>query len=240
MLQSLTPSNYEHLIRLIHERYDKMSKSYQRIALYLTQNPNDVAVLSVTAIAERCSVHASSVVRFAQALGYDGFKTLQDLFQKRLSTAAPGFEARIKALESELDARMDRSEASFLRDLVVRDIASLQNLLIGNRRLRSREGGDASGKCGGRLPDRAAAVRPRRRAAAIYSDDARQTVRASRSQRRTGDSHGAGDTKNRCVGRHFLPLLCDRGRQHRQRSRQSESAHHRNLGQHAFADREIG
>lgn len=130
MLQSLTPSNYEHLIRLIHERYDKMSKSYQRIALYLTQNPNDVAVLSVTAIAERCSVHASSVVRFAQALGYDGFKTLQDLFQKRLSTAAPGFEARIKALESELDARMDRSEASFLRDLVVRDIASLQSLLL--------------------------------------------------------------------------------------------------------------
>jgi DNA-binding MurR/RpiR family transcriptional regulator len=130
MLQSLTPSDYEQLIRLIHERYDKMSKSYQRIALYLTQNPNDVAVLSVTAIAERCSVHASSVVRFAQALGYDGFKTLQDLFQKRLSTAAPGFEARIKALESELDARKDRSEARFLQDLVVRDIASLQSLLM--------------------------------------------------------------------------------------------------------------
>jgi DNA-binding MurR/RpiR family transcriptional regulator len=130
MLQSPTPSDYEQLIRLIHERYDKMSKSYQRIALYLTQNPNDVAVLSVTAIAERCSVHASSVVRFAQALGYDGFKTLQDLFQKRLSTAAPGFEARIKALESELDARKDRTEASFLQDLVVRDIASLHSLLL--------------------------------------------------------------------------------------------------------------
>ena len=67
-----------------------MSKSYQRIAVYLTQNPNDVAVLSVNAIGERCGVHASNVVRFAQALGYDGFKSLQVLFQKRLSTAAPG------------------------------------------------------------------------------------------------------------------------------------------------------
>lgn len=124
-----TPHDYEELIRLIHDRFAEMSKSYQRIAVYLTQNPNDVAVLSVNAIAERCGVHASSFVRFAQALGYEGFKELQGLFQKRLSTAAPGFEARIKALESELEARTDRSEYGFMRDLVVRDIASLQDLL---------------------------------------------------------------------------------------------------------------
>ena len=130
MLQTTAPADYEALIRVIHERYDDMSKSYQKIAVYLTQNPNDVAVLSVGAIAERCDVHASNVVRFAQALGYDGFKTLQLLFQKRLSTAAPGFEARIKALESELGARKGHSEGAFLHDLVVRDIASLQNLLI--------------------------------------------------------------------------------------------------------------
>ena len=130
MLKTTAPADYEGLIRVIHDRYDDMSKSYQRIAVYVTQNPNDVAVLSVNAIAERCGVHASNVVRFAQALGYDGFKTLQGLFQKRLSTAAPGFEARVKALESELGARKDRSEAGFLRDLVVRDIASLQDLLI--------------------------------------------------------------------------------------------------------------
>ena len=87
------PRNYEELIRLVHDRFDGMSKSYQAISVYLTQNPNDVAVLSVSAIAERCGIHASSFVRFAQSLGYEGFKELQGLFQKRLSTAAPGFEA---------------------------------------------------------------------------------------------------------------------------------------------------
>jgi len=126
---STPPTDYEELIRVIHERHDEMSKSYQRIAVYLTQNPNDVAMLSVQAIAERCGVHASNVVRFSQALGYDGFRTLQGLFQKRLSTAAPGFEARVKVLERELGARKDRSEGAFLRDLIARDIASLQNLL---------------------------------------------------------------------------------------------------------------
>src|SRR4051812_5864357 len=123
------PTDYEDLIQVIHERYDSMSKGYQTIALYLTQNPNDVAVRTVNAIAERCGVHASNFVRFAQALGYSGFKDLQGLFQKRLSTAAPGFEARVKALEDELGSRQDRSEYGFLRDLVVRDVASLQALL---------------------------------------------------------------------------------------------------------------
>lgn len=123
------PADYEELIRLIHDRFDQMSKTYQRIAEYLTQNPNEVAVQSVNAIAAHCDIHASSFVRFAQSLGYSGFKDLQALFQMRLSTAAPGFEARKKALEGELSMREDRSEYGFLRELVVRDIASLQDLL---------------------------------------------------------------------------------------------------------------
>src|SRR5260221_8925374 len=123
------PEGYEELIRVIHERYDQMSKSYQKIALYLTQNPNDVAVHSVNAIGKRCGVHASSLVRFAQALGYDGFKSLQELFQRRLTTAAPGFEARIKALKSELGSRTDRGEFGFMRDLGFRDFASLRDML---------------------------------------------------------------------------------------------------------------
>ncbi len=126
---STPPKDYEDLIRLIHERHDQMSKTYQLIAVYLTQDPNDVAVHSVNAIAERCGIHASSFVRFAQSLGYTGFKDLQVLFQKRLATAAPGFEARVQALRDELDTRPDRSECGFLNDLVVRDIASLQGLL---------------------------------------------------------------------------------------------------------------
>lgn len=123
------PDSYEEVIRLIHDRYDSMSKSYQKIAVYLTQNPNDVAVLSVTAIAEKCGIHASSFVRYAQSLGYKGFKEMQAIFQRRLSTAAPGFDARIKALEAELGTKGDHSDLGFLKDLVLRDLASLQELL---------------------------------------------------------------------------------------------------------------
>lgn len=122
------PESYEELITLIHDRYDDMSKSYQKIALFLTQNPNDVAVLSVNAIGARCGIHASSFVRYAQSLGYKGFKELQAVFQRRLTTAAPGFDARVKALETELGGARE-GEMGFLADLVARDVASLQELL---------------------------------------------------------------------------------------------------------------
>jgi DNA-binding MurR/RpiR family transcriptional regulator len=122
------PESYEELIKLIHDRYDDMSKSYQKIALYLTQNPNDVAVLSVNAIGAKCGIHASSFVRYAQSLGYKGFKDLQTVFQRRLTTAAPGFDARVRALETELGGARE-GEMGFLADLVARDVASLQELL---------------------------------------------------------------------------------------------------------------
>ncbi|MBL9062534.1 MurR/RpiR family transcriptional regulator [Tabrizicola sp.] len=122
------PESYEELIKLIHDRYDSMSKSYQKIALYLTQNPNDVAVLSVNAIGQKCGIHASSFVRYAQSLGYRGFKELQAVFQRRLSTAAPGFDARVRALEVELGGARE-GDMGFLADLVARDLASLQELL---------------------------------------------------------------------------------------------------------------
>ena len=129
MNDTTPPPDYESLIRLIHDRHDEMSRTHQAIAVYLTQNPNEVAVRSVNAIAEQCGIHASSFVRFAQSLGYKGFKELQGHFQKRLATAAPGFEARVHALEQELEAREDLTEASFFRDLVVKDAASVQGLL---------------------------------------------------------------------------------------------------------------
>ena len=129
MTQTPPPEDYESLIRLIHDRHDSMSKTNRQIAEFLTQNPNDVAVRSVNAIAQSRGIHASSFVRFAQSLGYDGFKSLQLLFQRRLATAAPGFEARVHALKQELNSRDDLSEAELLRDMVVNDAASVQSLL---------------------------------------------------------------------------------------------------------------
>lgn len=122
------PSDYESFVALIQADYDGLSRSFQTVGRYLVQNPNDVAVQSINGIAARCNVHASSLVRFAQHLGYKGFKELKDIFHRRLATAAPGFEARVGALKNDLQLHVRGSPKGFLGDLVARDIATLQDL----------------------------------------------------------------------------------------------------------------
>ena len=123
------PTTHEGLTRAVQARFDGLSRGYQQIARYLVQNPNEVAIQSVSTVAERCGVHASSLVRFAQSFGYSGFKELQAIFQARLATAAPGFEARVEALRDELELHSQPGARGFLTDLVARDIASLRTLL---------------------------------------------------------------------------------------------------------------
>ena len=148
MREEPPPQDYEALIRLIHERHGRMSRAYRRIAVYLTQNPGDVAVVPLSGLAERCGVHASSFVRFAQSLGYGGFRELQALFQRRLVTAAPGFEARVRALEEAIESRADRTDLGLLKDLVVQDIASLQELLDGTKAADLARAADLIGAAG--------------------------------------------------------------------------------------------
>lgn len=113
----------------ITSEYDNLSDGFQQIARFFTQNPNVIALESISGIANKCGTHPSSLVRFAQNFGFPGFKPLQAVFQTRLATAAPGFRERISALETELTASSDRGNIGHLKRLVVRDIAALQGLL---------------------------------------------------------------------------------------------------------------
>ncbi len=123
------PPTYERLTNTITERHPSMSRRFQQIARYLVQSPNEVALESIKTIAENADVHPSSLVRFAQSLGYGGFTAMQRVFQDRLVTAAPGFAERVAMLENELGRHSGTANMAFLRDLVIRDIAALQHLI---------------------------------------------------------------------------------------------------------------
>lgn len=123
------PRNYEGVVNLIAARYDGLSPGFQQVARFFMQNPNAVALKSINGLAKLCLAHPSSLVRFAQHLGYSGFKDLQAVFQTRLATAAPGFHERVGALRHELSRNVDHGNLGLLKGLVVRDLASLQALL---------------------------------------------------------------------------------------------------------------
>lgn len=125
------PRRYEEIVNTITAAYDELSDGFKQIARFFTQNPNIIALESINAIARQCDVHPSSLVRFAQHFGFSGFKPLQAVFQTRLATAAPGFRERVSALESELTKNSDHGNLGYLKNLVVRDMAALQQLLEG-------------------------------------------------------------------------------------------------------------
>ena len=123
------PPNYEEFVRRIHERFDKLSRTNQAVAEYLLQHPNEAAICSVNALARNCGVHPATVVRFAQAFHYSGFREMQEVFGQRIITAAPGFEARAARLKDQLAEPKTQGFRGHLRDIALRDIAAIEDLI---------------------------------------------------------------------------------------------------------------
>jgi DNA-binding MurR/RpiR family transcriptional regulator len=147
--KSSVPQNYEGVVNLITANYDGLSGGYQQVARFFTQNPNIIALESINAVAAKTKVHPSTLVRFAQNIGYSGFKELQAVFQTRLATAAPGFRERVNFLDAEISRNESGGDIGFLRNMVVRDIAALQGLLesVGEEKLHRTAELCASAPC---------------------------------------------------------------------------------------------
>ncbi len=60
----------------VREIYEKLSPSYRRIADYLLNHHRDVAFMTAAQLGRAASADTTSVVRFAQRLGYPGFPEL--------------------------------------------------------------------------------------------------------------------------------------------------------------------
>jgi DNA-binding MurR/RpiR family transcriptional regulator len=76
----------------LEDHLPSLTKSQQRIASYLLVSYDEATFLSAADLAERLNVSEATVVRFAKAIGYDGFPTmrrhLQELFRARFTPAA--------------------------------------------------------------------------------------------------------------------------------------------------------
>lgn len=129
-MNTSAPQTYERLITAITDCYDELSNSFQRVAGFIVQNPNAVAMQSARAVAEAAGVQPSTLVRFSQGLGFSGYKDMQRLFQSRLIGAAPDRAERLSSLEKELGAEEEAS-GSVLRHIAISDVAGLRHLMDG-------------------------------------------------------------------------------------------------------------
>ncbi len=76
------PEDLEALRSAINAKHTLFPKRLAQVARHVLDNPDEVALGSVASIATAAQVTPSTLIRFAQFLGYDGFSTLQAIFRE--------------------------------------------------------------------------------------------------------------------------------------------------------------
>lgn len=109
----------------IAAKRDQLSPRLRQIAEFALRSPNDMALETIAVIAARAGVPPSSLIRFAQAFGYDGFATMQRVFREQLVERTADYAERIRSLR-----RLDvtKGPASVLDRLAAAGIGALEHL----------------------------------------------------------------------------------------------------------------
>src|SRR6201994_326960 len=97
MKQSSTPTataepttGHQALSAYIRARFDEFSRSQKDVAQYIVDHLDGAAFQTAEELARRASTSSSTVVRFSQALGFEGFPELQQAARDEYRRRAPG------------------------------------------------------------------------------------------------------------------------------------------------------
>jgi DNA-binding MurR/RpiR family transcriptional regulator len=85
-------SGHQTLSAYIRARFDDFSRSQKDVAQYIVDHLDEVAFQTAEELARRANTSSSTVVRFSQALGFEGFPELQtaarEEFRRRVAAGA--------------------------------------------------------------------------------------------------------------------------------------------------------
>jgi DNA-binding MurR/RpiR family transcriptional regulator len=93
-----TPRDFASLKARIAERASVLPRRLTQVATYALEHPDEIAFGTVASIAQAADVQPSTLVRFAQSMGYLGFSDLQDVFRSRLRDRILNYDERIEHL----------------------------------------------------------------------------------------------------------------------------------------------
>jgi len=116
-------TTYDELKDAISDAYPTLSPQLQRLARYALDKPHDLALGTVAAVAEANAVQPSSTIRFANALGFDGFSQMQQVFRSHLIERGAPYRERIKRMQ-----RGARAEGGVLHQFVGEAVDELRQL----------------------------------------------------------------------------------------------------------------
>jgi DNA-binding MurR/RpiR family transcriptional regulator len=92
------PESFDDFQRRLIEIEPHLPKRLRQAAAYALEHPDEFALSTASSLARNAEVQASTLVRFAQTLGFAGFSELQEVFRSRLRNRWPDYSERLKAL----------------------------------------------------------------------------------------------------------------------------------------------
>jgi len=94
------PEDFDTLRGLVIEKRDQLPRRIAQVAAYALDNPDEIAFGTAASIASSAGVQPSTLIRFAQSLGFDGFTSLQNVFRSRLRERTASYDDRLQTLRS--------------------------------------------------------------------------------------------------------------------------------------------
>lgn len=104
---------------------DDLSPQVRRAAVYLLDNPGEIAVTSMRGIADAAGVKPNTLVRLARALGFEGYEELRDPFRQFAAEGALSFPDRARFLQT---IGQGGSHNSLLADMAGAALANVESL----------------------------------------------------------------------------------------------------------------
>jgi DNA-binding MurR/RpiR family transcriptional regulator len=81
------PKTYEELRAVLSSGSTRLPKRLKQVAVFMWQHPADVALGSISSVADQAGVQPSTLVRFSKVFGYSGFSDFQEIFKNHLKVS---------------------------------------------------------------------------------------------------------------------------------------------------------
>lgn len=100
VLQRPTEPGPDTIIDALVADYDHLTPQMQRAANYVIDNPGEIAVTSMRALAAAADVKPNTLVRLARSIGFAGYEEFRAPFRRQASEPTPSFPDRARWLQS--------------------------------------------------------------------------------------------------------------------------------------------
>jgi DNA-binding MurR/RpiR family transcriptional regulator len=134
---------HQTLSEYIRDRFEDFSRSQKDVAQYIVDHLDEAAFQTAEALARRANTSSSTVVRFSQALGFEGFPELQaaarDEYRRRpsgegVAVMAPLFSLDQNEYESAIAADHVNVEET-ARKVSRSDVETAVDMILGSERI---------------------------------------------------------------------------------------------------------